>query len=1365
MVKFSTGDGSSDNPYEIENIEQLQAIKEERDAHYIIVNDIDAGETDKWNNGNGFEPIGDFDKPFIGSLDGQGHRIYDLYINRPFESEVGLFGYISSGAHLSGVKLDDVVVIGNDSVGSICGTVCGPTMLGGDPVYIDGVSASGYISGNDFVGGLFGQILGNLFVTNSYSTVNVYGYDYVGGLVGISIFGGPLTATVENTYSTGVVMGNDFVGGLMSINDGSVINSYWNVDTSEQEESDGGEPRTTEEMVWKYDDNTYEDWNFDDIWQENIWNDDNHGNSGYPALSWEEAPDPIPISNVTHLQGIEIDLWADYELLNDIDATDTENWNDGKGFKPIGDEDTFRGVLHGNGYIIKGLYIDRPKEDFVGLFRGIYAGLIMEIGFEDSYVNGNDYVGIISGWTDAQMIVTCDIYDVFVDGIVEGNSIVGGMVGYLQATTGLQFAIRSNIINSYSFADVRCRGDGVGGIMGVGGVEGGMFVHDGIAHIYKSFSTGYVDHDEESEYHGGISGAHLVGDVIDSYWNIETSGQDTDSNPNSNPRTTEQMTFSYPETVYDETYEDWDFDVYWKHSIWNTDRQGNRRYPALQWQQIPDPIEISDIKELQMLWFEMDANYKQVNDIDASETEDWWGGEGFYPIGDEYEKFEGVYDGNDYEITNIHINYPEMQYVGLFGRCGDVLLENIKLRDCFVVGDSRIGSICGDVSDDTKIVNCHSDGYVEGSYIHSGGISGICRGLLDKCSFTGEVNGSDWYAGGLAGTSTVNSHVSRCFTFGYVYGNNGVGGLVASLLHGSELRNSFSCSEIHTDGIYVGGLIGTVVNSTVFNSFSTGSVPENGGGLIGSSSGLHIYNSYWNEETSGRDSSDGGEPRTTQQMTWEYDDTYDNWDFDDVWVDGDHYTIKDHQGNRGYPALHYQDIINYEITNWEDLHNITNYLEGDYILSNDLDKDTYGYEEFASEDANDGYGWKPIGDRHNHYLGVFDGQGNIVKDFHIDDHGERDTIGLFATIEGEVKNLGIQNANIKKDISSGWHLVGGLTGQMFECEVDSCFVRDSYVYSNAKDDAIVDVGAMLGHMTRSKASNCYTTGEVEGEGNSQVGGFCGVLSDTGEFEDIYASARVTGGYHSGGFSAREHYTKNTTFKNTYWNSEVSGQDYGVQYLYKWPEGEFVYVQYDGLYERDTGQMTWEYSWSNSTFAETYKNWDMEHFDDITDETWVSGDHDTVLDIDGDTGYPCLFWETLSFINRSYFGTSKTKSRVSDAFFEIISLDGNDPIYEHEDIEIYYTIKNTGDLPGEQTVDTILNNDIIDSTNISLERNQLFSNEITDDRYLRSGTYLIIVRTDDDESKYKFTIKVDPTKGEYEIVDKERIILDRVDKEW
>lgn len=142
----------------------------------------------------------------------------------------------------------------------------------------------------------------------------------------------------------------------------------------------------------------------------------------------------------------------------------------------------------------------------------------------------------------------------------------------------------------------------------------------------------------------------------------------------------------------------------------------------------------------------------------------------------------------------------------------------------------------------------------------------------------------------------------------------------------------------------------------------------------------------------------------------------------------------------------------------------------------------------------------------------------------------------------------------------------------------------------------------------------------------------------------------------------------------------------------------------------------------------------------------TGDHDTV-------------------INRSYFGTSKTKSRVSDAFFEIISLDGNDPIYEHEDIEIYYTIKNTGDLPGEQTVDTILNNDIIDSTNISLERNQLFSNEITDDRYLRSGTYLIIVRTDDDESKYKFTIKVDPTKGEYEIVDKERIILDRVDKEW
>ena len=57
-------------------------------AHYILINDIDASDTSTWNCGAGFKPIGGI---FNGSFDGRGYNISDLYINRPFTDNVGLF--------------------------------------------------------------------------------------------------------------------------------------------------------------------------------------------------------------------------------------------------------------------------------------------------------------------------------------------------------------------------------------------------------------------------------------------------------------------------------------------------------------------------------------------------------------------------------------------------------------------------------------------------------------------------------------------------------------------------------------------------------------------------------------------------------------------------------------------------------------------------------------------------------------------------------------------------------------------------------------------------------------------------------------------------------------------------------------------------------------------------------------------------------------------------------------------------------------------------------------------------------------------------------------------------------------------------
>jgi len=50
-----------------------------------------------------------------------------------------------------------------------------------------------------------------------------------------------------------------------------------------------------------------------------------------------------------------------------------------------------------------------------------------------------------------------------------------------------------------------------------------------------------------------------------------------------------------------------------------------------------------------------------------------------------------------------------------------------------------------------------------------------------------------------------------------------------------------------------------------------------------------------------------------------------------------------------------------EIWDWYDLDAIRDDLSGSYILMNDLDATTPGYEELAGPTANAGRGWKPIG--------------------------------------------------------------------------------------------------------------------------------------------------------------------------------------------------------------------------------------------------------------------------------------------------------------------------------------------------------------------------------------------------------------------
>jgi hypothetical protein len=244
------GDGSSSSPYEISTASDLQAMQEDLNANYIVVNDINASCTVNWNNGQGFDPVGTSDfyqdnLEFTGSFDGQNHTISNLSINRLYDNYVGLFGAIGAGGEVKNVGVINVnITVESNDVGGLVGYNEEGNILNS--------YSTGNVTGEYDVGGLVGENWdGN--ISNSYSTGNVSGELHnVGGLVGRNYNGG----TVSNSYSTGNVTGDNKVGGLVGYNFGDVSNSYWNSDSTITENSTdvstdntkAGVPLTTSQM-------------------------------------------------------------------------------------------------------------------------------------------------------------------------------------------------------------------------------------------------------------------------------------------------------------------------------------------------------------------------------------------------------------------------------------------------------------------------------------------------------------------------------------------------------------------------------------------------------------------------------------------------------------------------------------------------------------------------------------------------------------------------------------------------------------------------------------------------------------------------------------------------------------------------------------------------------------------------------------------------------------------------------------------------------------------------------------------------------------------------------------------------------------
>ncbi|MBP7807265.1 hypothetical protein KA047_02100 [Candidatus Saccharibacteria bacterium] len=242
-----------------------------------------------------------------------------------------------------------------------------------------------------------------------------------------------------------------------------------------------------------------------------------------------------------------------------------------------------------------------------------------------------------------------------------------------------------------------------------------------------------------------------------------------------------------------------------------------------------DPYIVANCEELQDVADNRSAHYLQSGDIDCSLTNPasdgfnaggTWGDEsGFSPIGAALTPFTGSYNGGGFAITNLFINRPATDYVGLFGRVGSGEIEATSVNSSQITGDQYVGAIVGsadglDEDNQASLIDINiSETSVTGSS-DVGGLVGtaLAYTLIDYSDANDvSVTGAS-YTGGAIG-STYAASVERTASTGQVTGTgtgSRIGGFVGSASCGSDYTSSASTSDVTaTNNTRVGGFVGS----------------------------------------------------------------------------------------------------------------------------------------------------------------------------------------------------------------------------------------------------------------------------------------------------------------------------------------------------------------------------------------------------------------------------------------------------------------------------------------------------------------------------------------------------------------------------
>lgn len=267
------GNGSTGNPYIITKAEELAWFRDQvnsgknkicaKIADNVEVIDLKdfchAADASKNIEKLSWVPIGNSNKTYEGTFDGNGKTISNLYINAS-QNNMGLFGttYQSTiknltfeNANVTNTQSNTGILVGKAGYGSTLQNIK--------------ISTTCQIKGGDYTGGIAGYLDGNAY--NCVNCATVQGIQYIGGLCGYySRTGNSITAcanygkvtassmkagglvgyfdsgTIQDCANYGDVKGTDRIAGMAgSVNNGKIQNvfSYGNISVTNNTQNVG----------------------------------------------------------------------------------------------------------------------------------------------------------------------------------------------------------------------------------------------------------------------------------------------------------------------------------------------------------------------------------------------------------------------------------------------------------------------------------------------------------------------------------------------------------------------------------------------------------------------------------------------------------------------------------------------------------------------------------------------------------------------------------------------------------------------------------------------------------------------------------------------------------------------------------------------------------------------------------------------------------------------------------------------------------------------------------------------------------------------------------------------------------------------